>query len=258
MKQIVFQALMVLLGWGSIPDSAIAQDKSAAKQGYLIWEDVVIPSEVTVYEDMTRQQLKLYASQNFPHRVDVFNTTDFTYYWVIEVDRYASIDTLYMDFNSIYRNQTEKVNEIMEGFAGTQEFTRSWTCYFDGELSFRPPGQDESENEGPYIHMGFCYPVKGKMEEARLAMKGFVSLSNEKGASLGWDTYVGDLGVDAPMFFWASFASDPVEFHQLNSSDFEMLGEKADELWNDLRNTLRKYEEKQGWYRKDLSYDPGS
>jgi hypothetical protein len=105
--------------------------------------------------------------------------------------------------------------------------------------------------------MGFCYPLKGMMEEAREAMKGFVRVASEQGAKLGWNTYVGDLGVDAPMFFWSSSAKDPVEFYSLNSADFDIMGEEADELWNDLRNVMRKYEEKQGWYREDLSYDPG-
>jgi hypothetical protein len=34
------------------------------------------------------------------------------------------------------------------------------------------------------------------------------------------------------------------------------MGEEADELWNNLRNVMRKYDEKHGWYRKDLSFDP--
>lgn len=258
MKKDAFPALIILVCLSFFQGTTTAQGNPGEYQGYLIYEDVVIPSQVTRYEEMTREQLNLYTNQKFQHSVDVFNTSDFTYYWVIEVDNYASIDTLYMDFNTLYRDQPEKVNEIREGFAGTHTSTRSWTCFFDRDLSFRPPVLVESEPAGPYLHMGFCYPVKGKMEEARQAMKGFVRLSTEKGAKLGWDTYIGDLGVDAPMFFWISFASDPVEFHQFNSSDFDLIGEEADELWTELRNVMRKYEEKQGWYRKDLSYNPGS
>jgi len=256
MKHKLGNASLALLAWMILPGSAIAQNESGGYQGYLIWEDVVYPSEVTAYENMARQQMKLYADEEFPRRIDVYNTTDFTYYWVVEVDNYASIDTIYMDFNKIYRNMPERVNEIMEGFAGTHESTRSWTCYADEELSFRPPDQEGTADVGPYLFLGFCFPQKGKMDEAREAMKGFVRVANEKGAKLGWNTYIGDLGVDAPMFFWSSLARDAIEFHTLNSADFDVMGEDADGLWNDLRNVMRKYEEKNGWYRNDLSYDP--
>jgi hypothetical protein len=257
MKSNPRSAVIALLLSIILPGIAIAQVESAGYQGYLIWEDVVYPSEAVAYENMTRKQMELYTDQNFPHKIDVYNTTDFTYYWVVKADNYAFIDTLYMDFNDLYRNAPDRVNEIREGFAGTHESTRSWTCYSDAELSFQPTGQEGTTEEGPYLFMGFCYPLKGMMEEAREAMKGFVRVASAKGAKLGWDTYIGDLGVDAPMFFWSSSAKDPVEFYSLNSADFDIMGEEADELWNDLRNVMRKYEEKQGWYREDLSYDPG-
>jgi hypothetical protein len=104
--------------------------------------------------------------------------------------------------------------------------------------------------------MGFCYPQKGKLDEARNAVNGFVQLAREKQAQMGWETYIGDLGVEAPMFFWASFAEDAIDFQTRNSADFDLMGERADELWNELTTVLRKYEEKTGWYRTDLSYDP--
>jgi hypothetical protein len=234
-----------------------AQDGSDAYQGYLIWEDAVYPSKVAEYEKFTRQQIELYAAQEFPHRVNIFNTTDFTYYWVISINNYADIDSLYMDFNTIYNHVPEQIDAINEGYAGTHESTRSWTCYSDGELSFIPVDQPQSREAFPYMFLGFCYPQKGKMDQARNAVNGFVKLAREKQAKMGWETYIGDLGVDAPMLFWASFAKDPLQFHTLNSADFDIMGERADELWRELSGVLRKYEEKTGWYRKDLSYDPG-
>ena len=235
---------------------ASAQDPSRAYQGYLIWEDVVYPSKVTAYEKMTRQQVLLYAEQGFPHQVDVYNTTDFTYYWVMRIDNYAAIDTLYMAFNEIYDRVPEQVNKIREGYTGTHESTRSWTCYSDRELSFRPTGHAETGASDPFVFLGFCYPQKGKMDQARNAMNGFVKLAREKQAQMGWETYIGDLGVESPMFFWASFARDAIDFQTRNSADFDIMGERADELWNELSGVMRKYEEKSGWFRKDLSYDP--
>jgi hypothetical protein len=256
MKRTYFLLLWALLTSGILLPGTAAQDHSNAFQGYLIWEDVVYPSKVSAYENITRKQIMLYASQGFPHKVDIYNTTDFTYYWVMRIDNYAAIDTLYMDFNDIYRNVPEQVDEIRDGYTGTHESTRSWTCYSDGELSFRPSGRAVTAESAPYVFMGFCYPQKGKLDEARNAVNGFVQLAKEKQAQLGWETYIGDLGVEGPMFFWASFAEDAIDFQTRNAADFDHMGERADELWYELTSVLRKYEEKTGWYRKDLSYDP--
>jgi hypothetical protein len=248
-------ALLALLIYSS---TSVAQEESDHYMGYIIWEDVVFPSGVKAYEEMTKKQMLLYKDESFPHRVDVYSTSDFIYYWVFQVDNYADIDTLYMDFNKIYQHVPDRVNEINDGFVGTHESTLSWTCYFDRELSYKPSEQVQSEDAKPFMSLGFCYPKKGSMDEAREVMKGYVRLATEKKVKLGWDTYIGDMGVETPMLFWASFTKDAGEFYSLNSADFDLMGDRADELWNELISLMRKYEEKSGWYRKDLSYHPAN
>jgi hypothetical protein len=34
------------------------------------------------------------------------------------------------------------------------------------------------------------------------------------------------------------------------------MGDEADVLWRKLTGVMRKYEEKTGWYRRDLSHIP--
>ncbi len=233
-----------------------SQDLSSQRQGYIIWEDAVYPSGVEAYEQVVREQIALFESAGFPDRVIVYQTTDYVYYWVFEIDQYADIDTLYQEFNRIYAQEPEKIEVITEGYTGTHESTRSWTFYSDPGLSFKARGLHQTDRERPYLHMGFCYPEKGKMQQAREAMRGFAELAVEKQAILGWDTYIGDLGVEGPMLFWTSSAKDPQEFFRLNAADFDVMGPGADELWKNLQGVMRKYEEKTGWYREDLSYYP--
>lgn len=233
-----------------------AQSDPSQYQGYVIWEDVVYPSEAERYEEMTRKQIAFYADRGFPYRVDVYQTTEFIYYWVFEADQYADIDTLYQAFNRMYEEEPDRVKEIDRGFAGTHETTLSWTCYMDRSLSFKPGGLMQSGSENPFIYMGFCYPRKGEMEAAREVMRTYVKLATRTGASLGWDTFVGDMGVETPMFFWASYTADPIEFYSRNGADFDRMGDEADVLWRKLTGVMRKYEEKTGWYRRDLSHIP--
>jgi len=240
--------LFTSLSWG--------QGTSNSFSGFVIWEDRVYPSEVLAYEEMTKKQMLLYAEQNFPTRVDVYHTTDFTYYWVMQVENYADIDSLYMEFSEIQQKVPEKVDALREGFSDTHESTLTWTCYFDRSLSYRPDPQTVPASENRYMHIGFCYPIKGEMEKVRTVLKSFVELAAAKKASLGWDTFIGDIGVEAPMLFWISFASNPTEYFTGNSNDFDLMGTEADTLWRAMSGAMRKYEEKSGWYRWDLSYVP--
>jgi hypothetical protein len=248
--------LIILLIFSISPLHTQGQGTSDPFNGYVIWEDRVYPSEAVSYEEMTKKQMDLYAEQGFPTRVDVYHTTDFTYYWVMQVENYAGIDTLYMEFNKINRNVPAEVKDLREGFAGTYESTLTWTCYFDRSLSYRPGNQPVPADENRFMYLGFCYPIQGRMEEVREAMKGFVSLAANKNASLGWDTFIGDMGVEAPMLFWVSFAQNPTEYFTRNSADFDLMGTGADMLWDKMTSQMRKYEERSGWYRRDLSYVP--
>lgn len=233
-----------------------AQDQANHYQGYIIWEDRVFPSRVEPYEKMVREQMALYAEAGFPYRIDVYNTSEYVYYWVFEIDQYADIDTLHQEFNRVYLEDPDRLEAINDGYTGTHESTLSWTCYSDPSLSFKPRGLHQPDSERPYLHIGFCYPEKGKMQQAREVMEGYVDLAREKQAVLGWDTFIGDMGVETPLFFWASYTKDAAEFFRLNASDFDRMGDSADDLWMKLQGVMRKYEEKTGWLRKDLSYSP--
>ncbi|MGW8315952.1 MAG: hypothetical protein ACWGNV_10155 [Bacteroidales bacterium] len=253
--KIVLPALASMIIGVSITTS-FAQGQSNQRQGYIIWEDVVYPSRVTDYEQTIREQMALYARAGFPFRADVYQTNEFVYYWVFEIDHYADIDSLHQEFNRIYMEESEQVEALNAGYIGTQESTHSWTCYSDPELSYKPRGLQQPDSEKPYMHMGLCYPKTGTMKQARDIMKGFVALATETEAVLGWDTYTGDMGVEIPMLFWVSFTKDPQDFFNLNAADFNRMGSRADDLWEQMLEVTRKYEEKTGWYREDLSYHP--
>lgn len=256
MKRSTFIPVLAILILNSFIIALYAQDQSTHHQGYIIWEDVVYPSGVTSYEQMAREQMALYADAGFTYRVDVYQTTELVYYWVFEIDHYADIDSLYQEFSRISMQEPDRTKDINAGYTGTHESTLSWTCYSDPGLSYMPRGLHQPDSERPYLYMGFCYPEKGKMKHVRDVMKGFADLATETGAVLGWDTFIGDMGVESPMLFWASYTKDPQEFFSLNAEDFDRMGSRADELWKQMLEGMRKYEEKTGWFRNDLSYRP--
>jgi hypothetical protein len=222
----------------------------------MVWEDVVYPSQAEAYEKATKMQMELFAAQDFPQWVGVFSNNDFTYSWLYEIDSYADIDTLYQEFAKIYENATEKVKEIEQAFEGTHESTKTWTFFWDRDLSYNPDIPEGSTLEGNFRYWGHCYVVKGKMDEMRKVFKGWVDLATRKNGTQGFNTYIGDMGVEAPHIFWVSQAKGPADFFIANAQNMELFGEEADVLWGKQMKLLRKFKESTGWYREDLSYSP--
>lgn len=256
MKNTIAFVIFTALVMGICSPSSYAQDDSARYQGHIVWEDVVYPSETEAYEKVTKMQMELYAEQNFPNWVGVYSTSDFTYYWVFLVDSYADVDTLYDNFSKINKDVPEKVEAINDAFEGTHESTKAWTFFWDRDLSYNPEMVEEPDDTLNFRFWSFCYVKKGKMDEMKEVFKGWVELASSNNLSQGWNTYIADMGVETPFLFWIAQGKNAVDFYSTNAKDMELLGEDGSKQWNKQKSLLRKYEEKTGWYRGDLSYIP--
>jgi len=248
--------LITLWVIGLSSQTSYAQDDSERYQGYIVWEDAVLPSQVGNYEKATKMQKDLFSEQNFPQRVWIYTTSDFACYWVFEIDKYADVDALYDEFRKIRKNAPEKSKEIEGVFEGTHETTKAWTFFWDQELSFKPEMPETSSEEMNFRFWGFCHVEKGKMDDMKEVFKGWVDLASTNNLSQSWNTYIADIGIETPMLFWVSPGKDPVEFYSTNSKDMEILGDAGTNQYMKQKDLMQRYEEKIGFYRPDLSYFP--
>jgi hypothetical protein len=251
-KRILFTVLTILL-MGSSCISLSAQDKGSDFQGFVIWEDAVFPSAVEAYEHATKMMMELYAEQDFPDWIRVYSTNDFIYYWVFAVENYADVDTLYDGFRRIYKNVPEKVEAINDAFEGTHEYTKSWTCYWDRSISYIPEGSTDGMD---YFTWRFCWIKKGGQDKMREVFKEWADLALSKNIPRGWNTYIGDMGVETPFMFWVSVGKNEAEYYNTRQEIMQIYGAERFQLWKKQMALMRKYEEKAGWYRRDLSYFP--
>jgi len=254
MKIRISLAILFILVMSFSSFISYAQNNPDRYQGFIIWEDIVHPSEVEAYEKATQMQMVLYAEQNFPSEIGIYNTSENIYYWAIPIDNYADIDTLYMEFGKIYENAREDVDKIDAAFEGTLESTKSWTCYWDLDLSYMPSATEESDEEMSFCFWNFNYVKHGKMDEMKEVFKGWVDLASEKNAKQPWNTYIVDMGKESPCLFWFSTAKDAADFYSTNGKDMELMGEEAWELWRKHQSLVRKNVDQVGMIRMDLSY----
>jgi hypothetical protein len=253
-KSVITLFALMATGLGSL--MSYAQDEPKKNQGYIVWEDHVVPHKISSYEEATKLQMANYAEHEFPKGVSVFSTDDYRYYWVVSVDHFADIDTLYKQFNKLYKNSGEGVYDKIEAaFDGTYEYTRSWTCLWHRDLSYIPEtNEEETGGAGDFRYWGFCYVKQGKGEEMREAFRKWVELYESKNISEGFGFYQGDLGTDMPFMFWSISAKNATEYYTNSEKIMEALGEEGSELWKETEALLRGFEPVTGFYRKDLSY----
>jgi hypothetical protein len=253
MKNRILFAMLTILVMGNSFYSSSAQDKTSAFQGFIVWEDAVYPSALEAYEHATKMMMALYAEQGLPDWIRVYSTNDFIYYWVFPVETYADVDTLYDEFRRIYENAPEKVKAINDAFEGTHEYTKSWTCYWDNGLSYNPEGSTAGMD---YFTWRFCWINKGGEDEMREVFKEWAALASSKNIPRGWNTYIGDMGVETPFMFWVSVGKNEAEYYKSRQEIMHLYGAERFQLWKKQMALMRKYEEKSGWYRHDLSYIP--
>lgn len=233
-----------------------SQEDPGRYQGMIVWEDVVYPSMIEAYEEATKMQIELYDEQDFPHYVFIYSTSEYIYYWGVPINSYADIDTLYQEFEEIYQKAPEKVEAINEAFEGTHESTKSWTCYWDRDLSYVPESGEGPALPGNFTFWSYNYIKKGKMDEMQEIFRAWVDLATEKKARQGWNTFIVDMGLETPCLYWVSYGADAADFYSTNAADMELMGEEAWELVKKQYNLTRKVEEQLGYYREDLSYSP--
>jgi len=235
--------------------NVLAQDEKPDTQGLLIWEDEVPPSKAEAYEAGTKTMLKMYGEHDFPYDVNIYSTEDYRYFWVVNLDDYADVDTLYRDFNRVYKEMGEAgKDKLDEAVNGTFTQTKMWTCLWREDLSYMPENPVDSGN---FRYWGFLYVKQGKQEEMREVMKEWVSLYKSKGINRGFGGYEGDMGTEMPFMFYSERGQNQAEFYTAGMKVNEQLGEEGDALWKKTESLLRRYEPLRGWYRKDLSYTAG-
>jgi hypothetical protein len=62
------------------------------------------------------------------------------------------------------------------------------------------------------------------------------------------------MGAEMPLYFWAVRGKSAADFYNQQEIYGSKIGENAMELWNRTVALFRKFEDKTGMYRPDLSY----
>ena len=233
-----------------------AQTESSvpAQMMLLMWENEVPPSLVQDYEEVVIKQRSILEKHNFPRSYYVYQTEDFHYWWLTEIEDFSDVQKQNQEFGAFASLMEEE-----EGFVFGEEF-KSKTNYMKPmifrwlpNLSYIPEGNIKLDQR-KYFRWGYCYVKVGFEAKLQQTWAEYVNLFSENQVEIGWNLYSGIVGTENPFYMWGEIYDSPLDMETKRANAFKKIAEESDELWNEVMQCLRKFELKTGWYRPDLSY----
>jgi len=237
--------------------SNFVQAEEQKPQLFFVEEVVCAPSMAAEYEAYVKNVLKLLDTHSFPYPWTAFSTDDFHYFFVWQIDNFATLDTFFKALKEWEgKIGKESAQAIQETVVGTYKHVR-YSCYLHvPDMSYYPESPKLKPGEAKFVYMGYCHVLGGKEEEVAKYFKKIGELCKEKNYGGGWDTYAGVFGADMPLYVYLEFGKSAGDFWTEADEFNEAHGKDMMEIWSKCLDLFRKYEFKTGMVRPDLSYMP--
>jgi hypothetical protein len=254
MKTKILVVLLALLLGALCSLPAVAQAQGQKSQLYYVYDFVVKPAMVPQFEAGVKREIELES----PTPWAAFSTNDLHYYFLTPIQNYADIDSMDKADNEwTAKVGKEKFDALMKSYEGTFEYFKAGVIRFLPDLSYAPKVTSPKPEEGNFISWGFASVEFGKGKEFRDVLKQWVALYDSSKIPMGWNTYVGVMGVEMPLYLWGERAKSPAQYWAEDEKAMKTIGEpKVMELYKKTMALCRKFESKTGWARPDLSNKP--
>jgi len=237
--------------------TALAQAEEPKAQLFLIEQVVVKPSMVAQWEVHVKEALDLFNKYQFPYPFYTYSTDDFLYYFVYPVESFADIDNWYKAIGELEKKAgAEQWQALVKSAVGTLEYYQYSMWRYLPELCYIPEKPRLKPEEANFVFWEFAYIPFGKEKELAEICKEWIELYKSENIPDGWETYVGDIGTEMPVYVFVMMAKSAADYYSQSEKTQKLLGEKYQELLAKWFAICKKFEFKTGRFRPDLSYTP--
>jgi hypothetical protein len=235
---------------------ASAQQKKP--QLYFVEDYMVKPSMVATYEAASKDLIAtVFQPYNWSWPLETYVTEDFHYYCVYPIASLTDLDKAFATFNEILGKFGEqKWDALNRKMGDASEYYKQGTFTFSPELSYIPEKPRLKPEEEKFIYWGFCYVMPGREREFEALFKKIVELCKSKKLAIQFNTFVGGIGADSPLYFYTEYGRTIADFFMTAEKTDKILGQEITDIWNKVLSLMRKYEFKTGFVRPDLSFIP--
>lgn len=244
--------LLVLLGWMVFPPHAV---QAQNPPWFLVMEEQVAPWGVKQFMEAQQEVVAKWEKYGFDVPVFAYQNDENSFYWVIQLRNFGSLDTLY--------NKMRLVTELMrsDGFDNRMVFrdlssVNHMVMMWVPRLSYHPNDEFAQSTGRAYVEWSFIYLLAGHEEEAAAALGAYLDFFAENRLDASWDVFRVLLGNGTPAFLMMTRAENPAVLRTRENIYYNHFRDDFNRLWNDLSVHVRKIENRKGWFMPSLSNLP--
>jgi hypothetical protein len=237
--------------------SGLVQGEEEKPSLYFVQEFVVKPDKIADFEIILKESASLYTKHNLQYSYFVCSMDNYHYAAYFPINNYGEIDLVFLAFYEVFdKVGEEKIQEMHKRHGDAIEHQKSYFIRHSPELSYASENPRLKPDEANFMYMPNCYVKPGNESEFEEIAKEWVALDKSVNRTDSYDMFVGDIGTETPLYFWLARAKSAADFYNQQEVYGTKAGEKIMELWNKTMALCRKYDEKTGMFRPDLSYMP--
>jgi len=250
-KMVVFLAVALVWVLSLTAAPSLAQEQKS--QLYLIAEFHVKPAMIEEFETVVKREIEL----KYPHPFETYRTDDCIYYCLFPIENYGGIDKLKKAELEWISKIGKEFDALLKSAEGTIDYYKNGVVHLAPELSYVPAKPRYKPEEMKFVYWIFAYLELGKEKEFEALCKQYVDLYKSRAISMGWNTFVVEMGTEVPLYVISMGGKSPAEFFTEDEKQMKKLDrkkvEEMDKKWNSL---LKKAEIKMGSPRLELSNIP--
>jgi len=261
MKNIVPVILAVVLIAPLFSLTVLAQEEKKQKnQLFAVFDDVVPPSSVGEFEAGLMAWKKLNTKYNFPVPVTVYKTHDNHYYSMLPIQDLADLDKLEEFWVEAKKKAgkafEEDMAEVHKFFSGSYESETFGVITLRVDLSYAPENPRVKQEEFDFLWWNYYYVKTGMVKEAEEIAKEWQTLYKNNSIAESYNVFQPMMWSDLPAFVAAGGALSQADYFTNFEKTAAKFGDAYLALSKKTMDTCRRYEQKFGMIKRELSYVP--
>jgi hypothetical protein len=240
--------------------TALAQEEEQKVQLFVLWDEVVPPSKIMEYEAGLKAWQVLNTKYKFPYPVTVYKTNDNHYYSLMPIKTLADIDNLEKFWAEVKTKAGKEFEEeeakLHKQFAGSYESGTFGVVALRLDLSYIPENPRVKTEEVNFVWWNYYYIKTGMEEEAEKIAKEWQALWKSKGITDNFNVYQAFLWPDLPAMAAAGGAFSQADYFTNLEKNIAKMGDEYLALTKKTMAACRRFEQKYGMIKKELSYVP--
>jgi hypothetical protein len=241
-----------------LPLLCYAQEAPPNTQAYWIHEDRVKPGMSEEYEQIGKDLVAACKEHNIQ---DIGWLTlaldDFSYLYVSPIEKFGDLDK--NGFATLSEKMgADKLTALFSRFDTTYFEHGDYVVYLDKDLSYMPGGVSQTV-EGQNYRTMYYYYVTPDQDKGFMKTQQKIKASFEKhNSKLNYRVYKSGFGVMGTYYMIAIAAQNEMEGARTGDENWKLMKDDFDPLLKELNKHTWKVDEKRGWIREDLGYNPSN